>query len=128
MFNLFVNQSSISFNRTAPVIKETKLHQLMAWRWPGNVRELRNEAERFVLGIKSTITMGDISSDISSFSLMQTVEYFERGLIATELARHAGSLSRTAESLQVAKSTLSDKIKIWAKILKKWNSSNNAIN
>lgn len=52
--------------------------------------------------------MGDISSDISSFSLMQTVEYFERGLIATELARHAGSLSRTAESLQVAKSTLSD--------------------
>ncbi|MCL7653205.1 hypothetical protein M8371_28775, partial [Klebsiella pneumoniae] len=78
---------------------------------PGNVRELRNEAERFVLGIKSTITMGDISSDISSFSLMQTVEYFERGLIATELARHAGSLSRTAESLQVAKSTLSDKIK-----------------
>ncbi len=53
--------------------------------------------------------MGDISSDISSFSLMQTVEYFERGLIATELARHAGSLSRTAESLQVAKSTLSDK-------------------
>lgn len=111
MFNLFVNQSSISFNRTTPVIKETKLHQLMAWRWPGNVRELRNEAERFVLGIKSTITMGDISSDISSFSLMQTVEYFERGLIATELARHAGSLSRTAESLQVAKSTLSDKIK-----------------
>lgn len=111
LFNLFVNQSSVSFERSAPVIKEAKLHQLMAWRWPGNVRELRNEAERFVLGIKSTITMGDISSDLSSLSLTQTVEHFERGLIATELARYEGSLSRAAESLQVAKSTLSDKIK-----------------
>ncbi|MCY1791975.1 hypothetical protein OW739_24680, partial [Klebsiella pneumoniae] len=91
------------FDRPAPEIKEAKLHQLMGARWPGNVRELRNEAERFVLG------RGVVNG--TSASLTQTVENFERSVIATELERHDNNLSRTAEALQVAKSTLSDKMK-----------------
>lgn len=109
LFNVFVSQAAASFDRPLPEIKESRLHQLMAWHWPGNVRELRNEAERFVLGIKGRAGNDSVSSD--SAGLTQIVEQFERSLIATELTRHDGSLTRTAESLQVAKSTLSDKIK-----------------
>jgi two-component system response regulator AauR len=42
--------------------------------------------------------------------LAETVEAFERALIADALRRH-GSLARTAEALVVAKTTLHDKIK-----------------
>ncbi|WP_319950897.1 helix-turn-helix domain-containing protein, partial [Klebsiella pneumoniae] len=101
----FIQQSR--FDRPAPEIKEAKLHQLMGARWPGNVRELRNEAERFVLG--RGVVNG--TSDGAPASLTQTVENFERSVIATELERHDNNLSRTAEALQVAKSTLSDKMK-----------------
>lgn len=110
LFNVFASQASASFDRPLPEIKEVRLHQLMAWHWPGNVRELRNEAERFVLGIKGRIGNDSANSD-DSVGLTHIVEQFERSLIATELTRHDGSLTRTAESLQVAKSTLSDKIR-----------------
>ena len=42
--------------------------------------------------------------------LTETVEAFERALIADALRRH-GSLARTAEALSIAKTTLHDKIR-----------------
>ena len=39
------------------------------------------------------------------------VESFERALIADALRRHQGSLSRSAEALGMAKTTLHDKIR-----------------
>jgi two-component system C4-dicarboxylate transport response regulator DctD len=45
-----------------------------------------------------------------AISLAETVDAFERALIADALHRHR-SLARTAEALGVAKTTLHDKIK-----------------
>ena len=80
----------------------------MAAQWPGNIRELRNYAERFVLGIKDE---HNTSFDESATSLIQMVENFERSLIILEINRQRGSLTKTAETLKIPKSTLSDKIK-----------------
>ena len=44
-------------------------------------------------------------------SLVDTVESFERGLIAAELSRHDGNVARSAKALNIAKTTLSDKIR-----------------
>ncbi|MEE7567313.1 sigma-54-dependent Fis family transcriptional regulator, partial [Xanthomonas sp. Kuri4-3] len=76
--------------------------------WPGNVRELRNQAERFVLGLKTA--PGQNAPD-RPLPLNQAVEAYERGLIGEELRRQHGNISRAAEALQIAKTTLFDKIR-----------------
>ena len=47
----------------------------------------------------------------ASRPLAESVEAFERALIVDALRRHQGSLSRSAEALGVAKTTLHDKIR-----------------
>ncbi|HEJ9060358.1 sigma-54-dependent transcriptional regulator [Serratia fonticola] len=106
LFSLFVNQAALSFGRVEPEIKRSFLQELMSESWPGNVRELCNQAQRFVLGIQS------IKNDNStSKSLAQIVENFERSIILDELNQHDGNLTKTADALNIAKSTLFDKIK-----------------
>jgi two-component system C4-dicarboxylate transport response regulator DctD len=83
---------------------------LMQHTWPGNVRELRNVADCIVLGVGKDI-LGTAASDAPPASLAESVESFERSLIAAELRRQGGSLARSAEALRVAKTTLHDKIK-----------------
>ncbi|MDE4740299.1 sigma-54-dependent transcriptional regulator [Klebsiella pneumoniae] len=106
LFEFFVNQASLSFQRPAPEIKRHYLHKLMCEKWPGNVRELRNQAERFVLGIQDVVF-----NESNELSLVQMVESFERSIILNELNHNNGNLSKAADALRVAKSTLFDKIK-----------------
>lgn len=108
LFNYFVEGAARSFERPAPEIKDDKIRNLLGYRWPGNIRELRNEAERFVLGLKEQL--GDQQTD-NPISLSDRVENFERGLILMELNHQQGNMSKTAEALKLAKSTLFDKIK-----------------
>ncbi|NMG30793.1 sigma-54-dependent transcriptional regulator [Aromatoleum evansii] len=96
--------------RAIPQIAREQLQQLMAHDWPGNVRELRNAAECLVLGLRRDFGAAP-TPDARGASLAEAVENFERSLIAAELRRQNGSLSRTSESLQVAKTTLHDKIR-----------------
>jgi len=63
-----------------------------------------------VLGVGKDI-LGTAASDAPPASLAESVESFERSLIAAELRRQGGSLARSAEALRVAKTTLHDKIK-----------------
>ncbi|WP_029005706.1 sigma-54-dependent transcriptional regulator [Azorhizobium doebereinerae] len=108
LFEYFVGQAGLRLNRQPPEIKDSLVRELMAHNWRGNVRELRNEAERYVLGLKSAI--GQNAAD-TPVPLSLTVEVFERGLIAEELRRQNGNISRAAEALHIAKTTLFDKIK-----------------
>ena len=80
----------------------------MAHNWPGNVRELRNQADRLVLGLKDAIGQNMPDKPVP---LSLAVEVFERGLIIEELRRQNGNISRAAEAMQIAKTTLFDKIK-----------------
>jgi two-component system C4-dicarboxylate transport response regulator DctD len=88
-----------------------RLQLLLAHHWPGNVRELRNVAERCVLGIEAGFPPFGNNAPQTVRPLAATVEAFERALLADALARNAGSLARTADALQIAKTTLHDKLR-----------------
>jgi DNA-binding NtrC family response regulator len=88
----------------------------MARDWPGNVRELRNVADALVLGVgpqwvSPHAAPADAGAELGEPGLADTVDQFERSLIADALERHAGNVGQTAKALGVPKTTLVDKIK-----------------
>jgi DNA-binding NtrC family response regulator len=112
LFEHFMLLAASRFGRAQPTVGYEQMHRLMAHSWPGNVRELRNIAECVVLGVHKPI-MGEPAGTgaEAGASLVDTVESFERGLIAAELSRHDGNVARSAKALNIAKTTLSDKIR-----------------
>ena len=80
--------------------------------WPGNVRELENKLKRTVImaGGKQ-ITQHDLSlvgpyAELECMGLNKAREAIERDLIERALARNRGNLTRCAEELQIARSSL----------------------
>ena len=96
-------------DRPLPSVPPERMRRLMAHPWPGNVRELRNMADCLVLGVGQERLDG--APDTVPPSLAEAVDSFERSLIAAELRRQGGNLSRSAEALRIAKTTLHDKIR-----------------
>ena len=111
LFEHFVLQAAVRHERPPPVPDAERQQRMMAYDWPGNVRELRNVADRCVLGIERGFPPFSSPRAGGPLPLAQTVEAFERALIGDALRRNGGSLARTAEDLQVAKTTLHDKLK-----------------
>lgn len=111
LFEHFALQASARHQRPPLAPDAARQNTLMAYDWPGNVRELRNVAERCVLGIAAGFPPFADAAPALVRPLAETVEAFERALIADALARNDGSLARTAEALGVAKTTLHDKLK-----------------
>lgn len=110
LFEHFVLLGAARHQRPVPETTPARIRQLVGYGWPGNIRELRNVADRCVLGIESGSPPFGQSQANGPTPLAETVDAFERALIADALRRH-GSLARTAEALVVVKTTLHDKIK-----------------
>ena len=81
----------------------------MAQRWSGNVRELHNIADRFVLGLLDD-TLAPCGARREA-SLAEQVDAFERAIIEDGLRRHGGNIVAAADSLNIPKKTLYDKLK-----------------
>jgi two-component system C4-dicarboxylate transport response regulator DctD len=117
----FLLLAASRFQRPQPEVSTQQLHRLMAHPWPGNVRELRNVAECLVLGVPQAVLGEDAppppslggaeAEEGSGPSLSETVDGFERSLIADALKRQGGNIARTAKVLRVAKTTLADKVR-----------------
>ncbi|MDO9006200.1 MAG: sigma-54 dependent transcriptional regulator [Aquabacterium sp.] len=99
------------FNRPQPELSAALMSKLMAYAWPGNVRELRNVADCLVLGVRNGVVDVADTAGATSQSLSEAVDQFERAMINAELQRHGGNVARCAEALNIAKTTLHDKIK-----------------
>ncbi|MQY51653.1 sigma-54-dependent transcriptional regulator [Rhodocyclus gracilis] len=114
LFEHFMLQAAARHQRPLTPPQSGRIRRLMGYPWPGNVRELRNVADRCVLGIEGgSPPFGEATGDTAGNTarpLAETVEAFERALIADALRRH-GSLARTAEALAIAKTTLHDKVR-----------------
>ena len=110
LFEHFAHQAAARYGRPTPRLDSEKLQALMAYEWPGNVRELKNAADRWVLGVIDGFPLDDPDSD-NRRSLTETLEVFERRLISEALRRNGMSLSRAAEDLKMAKTTLHDRIR-----------------
>ncbi len=111
LFQHFLLQAAARHGRPVPVVDPAQNDCLLAYQWPGNVRELRNVADRCVLGIEGGTVPFAAETSEQRRPLAQTVEAFERAMIADALQRHQGNLTRSAEALSVPKTTLHDKIK-----------------
>jgi len=111
LFQHFLLQAAARHGRPVPDMDTGRMHKLMGYHWPGNVRELRNVADRCVLGIECGAPPFGAEHDEQLRPLHETVEAFERALIADALNRHRGSLARSAEDLCIPKTTLHDKIR-----------------
>jgi len=110
LFEHFLQQSSLRFDRATPELDRQTIATLMAHDWPGNVRELRNVAERFALGLPVFKKSG-LPLDGNGPSFPEAVEAFERNLLGAALERHDGNISQAAQDLGMAKTTLFDKVK-----------------
>ncbi|MEO8408118.1 MAG: helix-turn-helix domain-containing protein, partial [Oxalobacteraceae bacterium] len=93
----------------------------MAQRWPGNVRELRNIADRFVLGLLDDMLMP--SGIRRDGSLADQVDAFEKSIIEDGLRRLEGNVVAAAESLNIPRKTLYDKLKRFEISAEKFRSS-----
>jgi len=96
------------------------MQALLAYDWPGNIRELRNTIERAtVLADGEVITIHDLPDKfrtldvegISTSSLRQALDNFEREYIRRSLTESKGSKEATATKLGIDLATLYRKLK-----------------
>jgi two-component system C4-dicarboxylate transport response regulator DctD len=111
LFEHFLLDAAVRYQRPAPILTDRQRAGLMQRDWPGNVRELRNAADRLVLGVAEDPVAASVDAAEDSQSLKERVEQFERAVIAQALEQTGGAVAVAADSLQLGKATLYEKIK-----------------
>ncbi len=108
LFLQLVREAAARYSRADIAVPPELITDIAARGWLGNVRELRNAADRLVLGLPPAPEDG--SSETASQRLADRVASYERGLIASALAAHGGSLKPVYEQLGVSRKTLYEKM------------------
>lgn len=107
------------------VFRSEVVQALKSYPWPGNVRQLENIVSRLLVRVDgATVEYGHLLDNLKNASeKSETINLLEsyQGLraefqhkervILSEIVKQAGSLSKAAKVLQIAKSSLSDKLK-----------------
>jgi two-component system, NtrC family, response regulator len=98
-------KKALTFSKKASQAMET-------YPWPGNIRELENKLRRAVIMVEGRqITPQDLSIDgqygqYEAMGLNKARESIERDLIERSIARNRGNLTKCADELQIARSSL----------------------
>jgi two-component system, NtrC family, nitrogen regulation response regulator NtrX len=108
---------------------DTDFSLFYEYNWPGNVRELRNLVERVsILSlnektnninqlVQDALTHKEIDKSIDgydnvlSFPLKEAREKFEKNYLTSQLKKHKGNISKTAEFIGMERSALHRKLK-----------------
>jgi two-component system nitrogen regulation response regulator NtrX len=109
---------------------DIKNDSLYTYNWPGNVRELRNLVERITIlsSNESKQKINQVIDDVlnpstkiknnksileQSFQspLKEAREYFEKEYLTTQLKKHHGNISKTADFIGMERSALHRKLK-----------------
>jgi two-component system nitrogen regulation response regulator NtrX len=124
----FLDEFSFDTKMEQKQLSPDALEMLQKYDWPGNVRELRNLIERLAIMSPSTMISskdipppyntsrvddGKLESFLSSKTLREARETFERSFIARKLNEFDGNISKTAEAIGVERSNLHKKIKAY---------------
>jgi two-component system, NtrC family, nitrogen regulation response regulator NtrX len=110
---------------------DIKNDNLYTYNWPGNVRELRNLVERITIlssnegKEKINNIINDVLNPVSKISadkniltqslqspLKEAREYFEKEYLTTQLKKHHGNISKTADFIGMERSALHRKLKV----------------
>ena len=105
------------YSRKGIKLKEDALEKLIAYHWPGNIRELAHTIERAVILCKSgNLTPDDfvLRTKPSPAKLIDgpviRVEDYEKKAINNAMTKYNGNLTKAAEEIGIARSTLYRKI------------------
>jgi len=107
----------------------TELDFFYKYNWPGNVRELRNLVERItILSVNDTTidvnnlvqdsisqkrknSTAEKSDNVLSYPLKEAREKFEKDYLTSQIRKHRGNISKTAEFVGMERSALHRKLK-----------------
>ncbi|SEH69412.1 two-component system, NtrC family, C4-dicarboxylate transport response regulator DctD [Rhizobium tibeticum] len=106
LFLQLVREAAARYGRSDMDVRPETIGKIGSRSWPGNVRELRNAADRLVLGLD----LQPEDAALQNQKLADRVAAYERGLIASALAAHGGSLRPVYEMLGVSRKTLYEKM------------------
>ena len=108
---------------------DTNFNLFYTYKWPGNVRELRNLVERISilavneknininnlvkdsLSTSKTTNLESSYVDVFSYPLKEAREKFEKNYLTSQLKKHKGNISKTAEFIGMERSALHRKLK-----------------
>ena len=108
---------------------DTNFDLFYKYDWPGNVRELRNLVERIsILSLnektnninqlvqdslfqKNSLTSPDSYENVLLYPLKEAREKFEKNYLTSQLKKHKGIISKTAEFIGMERSALHRKLK-----------------
>lgn len=112
----YLKHFSEHYGKEGIKIREGTLAKLEEYHWPGNIRELAHSIERAVILCKRDgITPDDFvfrakpSAAVADATIFRLEDY-DRKAVSGALSRHNGNLSKAAEELGIARSTLYRKI------------------
>lgn len=108
---------SAKYGKTGIKITEDALQKLKQYHWPGNIRELAHIIERAVIFCKyGSVTSDDSILRNKPVNVVQKdepsikVEDYEKKAISRAMDKFNGNLSKAAEEIGMARSTLYRKI------------------
>ncbi len=108
LFLQLVREAAARYGRNDIDVPPRLITEIAERDWPGNVRELRNAADRLVLGLDPKPADGRRPAERQR--LADKVGAYERGIIASALAAHGGSLRPVYELLGISRKTLYEKM------------------
>jgi Nif-specific regulatory protein len=116
----FVAKYSREHGKNIRRISTPAIDMLVSYHWPGNVRELENIIERSVLvcdgnaihghHLPPTLQTAEASETVTSTSLTDAVEQFEKDLIADALKTTRGNRAKAARLLRTTERIVNYKV------------------
>ena len=128
LLNYFAKKIA-ELNGISEIKLDTEFDLYYKYGWPGNVRELRNLVERIsilslnenknninqlvldALSPKNITKSSDYYENVLSFPLKEAREKFEKNYLTSQLKKHKGNISKTAEFIGMERSALHRKLK-----------------
>ncbi|MGM7719304.1 sigma-54 interaction domain-containing protein [Metabacillus sp. Hm71] len=129
----FLNDFSLSYQRTIHELSPEVIHELLRYDWPGNIRELRNVIERLVVFATDGVIKRDYlpfntnnisfdtpkkiasnickESDVTILSLQEEMDQHEKKVIKRALQILDGNKLECAKQLGVTRTTLYNRLK-----------------
>jgi len=122
LLDFFVAKYAKRFERRVPQISRSSVERLKQHHWPGNIRELENRAQRALLLARSDTLEPDdffeptrrrtaaVAGEIDFGSCDRSLAEVERLYIESVLRSTEGNQSRAAQTLQITRKTLRNKL------------------
>lgn len=116
LIQFFLDEYNLKLGKNIKGFSEGAMEIMMEYSWPGNVRELKNIIERIcIFQEREFVEVEDLPKDLvvnpaANERRLNPLEASERKVIFETLNKNNWNISKTAEELEISRSTLRRKI------------------